>query len=193
MFLTVCLCLSVGTAAPLSEHLSVDTPDPEAMTNDLACYFGVDLDSKMDHLSSDYDHNQVFSKSRYAELVTKLVAKRDSGDAVVVELNLTTIANERWGIKAGFDVHLVVMYMNRASKWDKQLPAETRDMIYPQKTSCMSGLFKKNVFEKGFPNLPTVACGFNAAESNALANFSGWMVKENMDIFDKLFNSGSQQ
>ena len=175
--------------APLSEHLSVANPHPEEMTNDLACYFGVDLDTKMDHLSSDYDHNQVFSKSRYAELVTKLVAKRDSGDAVVVELNLTTVANERWGIKAGFDVHLVVMYMNRASKWDKQLPAETRDMIYPQKTSFISRLFGRNVFENGFPNLSTVACGYSAAESNALANFSGWMVRENMHIFDKFFKN----
>lgn len=143
----------------------------------------------MDHKSCNYYNNQVFAKSDYSKLVNKLVAKKKSGDAVVVELNLTTIANERWGIEAGFDVHLVVLYTHRASKWDKQLPKETYDLIYEGKTSFISRLFGEVAFSKGFPNLPTVTCGLIPAEVNALANFSGWMVKENMHIFDKLFDN----
>ena len=54
------------------------------------------------------------------------IAAQKAGRGAVASANVTTVANPWFGIEAGFKVWLTVVYLSRATEWEKDLPEAVR-------------------------------------------------------------------
>jgi hypothetical protein len=155
------------------------TFDPEAakVVEQLYVNFGYPTNS----LGYHYTHNQVFRKDRLLDVIRALVAMRDDGKPAVCRFNCEVLPNTWWGISGGFEVDVLLIYLDSASNFEAALPDDTK-----------AELAKKS--DGDFANFPIYSTvgnngssinelGLTACQVNLLAAQAEYSVCQNADVF----------
>jgi hypothetical protein len=130
-------------------NVETDEPNEKQITNDFSCFFGVFPD-KADYEYA-YERNQVFPRDDYVSVVKALQAAQSKGNGIVATFNLTTVANEWWGIPAGFTAEVTFVMLGRAHIWESQLSSEMRALVTP--TSPEAAADYSEVIDTGMSRL----------------------------------------
>ena len=114
---------------------------------------------------------------------------QSTGNGAVATVSLTTVANEWWGVPAGHDVNVTIVYLSRSKLWEDLLPNETRGHVVPTKDPDDP---TKTPTSGPFENFPHYSTGsqlhVTAQQSNLLADLCGWVVHANKDTFVRALN-----
>ena len=107
------------------------------------------------------------------------------GNGIIATFSLSTVANDWWGIKAGQQVEVTFVYLGRIYSWEKQLSQEMKDLVVPKDNS--TGDIKDGPF-RHFPHYATTGGLLNFEKSNLLADFTGWTILHNEEMFRKILS-----
>ncbi|KAH8051777.1 hypothetical protein JL722_10611 [Aureococcus anophagefferens] len=109
-------------------------------------------------------NNHVFDAEGLPRLVAALQAANATGSGAVASVNVTTVANELFGIEAGV-VDLTFVYLDLPRKWVDALPDETKAAIADDMPN--------------FPQFPTIThLDLSVAEVSLLSQLNSWVVRE---------------
>lgn len=110
-------------------------------------------------------NNHVFDAEGLPRLVAALQAANATGGGAVASVNVTTVANELFGIEAGRVVDLTFVYLDLPRKWVDALPDETKAAIADDMPN--------------FPQFPTIThLDLSVAEVSLLSQLNSWVVRE---------------
>ncbi|KAH8047778.1 hypothetical protein JL721_12087 [Aureococcus anophagefferens] len=110
-------------------------------------------------------NNHVFDAEGLPRLVAALQAANATGSGAVASVNVTTVANELFGIEAGRVVDLTFVYLDLPRKWVDALPDETKAAIADDMPN--------------FPQFPTIThLDLSVAEVSLLSQLNSWVVRE---------------
>ena len=187
----IILFINAGTPLKPSEDWDVDTDEHsnDQIDDNIQSFFGILMDNKEIYQRSyQQDRNHVFPQEEYSNLIHKLQSAQASGTGLIARMNLITIENEWWGIPAGFEVDVTFVYMGRLNIWEKSLSVDMQTRIIPTdgNPDDMSNTIDNGEF-KHYPHYQTAAGLLTYAQSNLLADMSGWSVLQNKDLFLDIF------
>lgn len=118
--------------------------------------------------SFDFSHNQVFATDRYSEVIATIRAEMEAGRAAKAQLNLVTVDNPYWGVRAGQRVRVCWIYLHAPTAWIDRLPEDTR-----------AELFNGTTFES-FPHYSTTKqFQLTYPQANLLAHMTSAVVIDN--------------
>lgn len=124
-----------------------------------------------------YRRNQVFDKADFDPVMDALNRSQVNGNIPIHLTTLTTVENQVYGVPAGHQVQVLFMVLGKATKFEEQLPDNTRQKMSDK-----------------FPHMPT-AVSMDQEHVNLLAAQMQWAVESNKDVFDRFFadqNSGQK-
>lgn len=112
------------------------------------------------------------------------------GKGIIVSANLTTVKNDWWGIPAGIQTEVTFVYLSRCFEWESRLSEEMKELLVPRKESDAADPAETigHGDFKDFPHYATAGANINYEKANALASLTGWTVKQNSDIFRRIFS-----
>lgn len=165
-----------STGTPLANRTVWDpatrTPTGEEVDGTFAILFGVDVDP-YSRVSWDYHRNQVFQQEDFAKFATKLQDAEAEGLGAVATMRLQTVRNNWYGIPAGQEVDLTVVYLSRVTAWEERLSDEVRQRVFPESGGQSSSW-------GGFPNVGT-SLMLGRRQVNLLATLVASAIKLNAD------------
>lgn len=187
----IVLFINAGTPMqPASSwNVETDAPDANQITDALSAFWGVlPVDKyKWQDRSYEYEKDQVFASSDWVPVVQKLQAVQAAGGGIVASFNLTTIANEWWGIPAGIEQQVTIVYLGRVTKWEDQLSKTMQELCVPHNPENIADTISHGPF-RHFPNYGTTGGGVNYERANLLADLTGYTVLNNAATFQQIFS-----
>ncbi|CAE7488334.1 unnamed protein product, partial [Symbiodinium sp. CCMP2456] len=126
----------------------------------------------------------VFERSQCLAFCRELKDLREQGKPVVVNKKLSVLPNAWWGIKGGYEVELVLVYLDQCRDFEAQLPTETREQI----AKGDQGAFAN------FPIYPVTRqneddmIGLTPQQAHLLAAQAEYSVRENEALLRKLLS-----
>jgi len=170
----------------LSTSYDYDTATPETfdpaaakVLEQLSDKFGYGKDSFSDQLTN----NQVFEKRALIELVRKLVALKKAGQPAVVRFSLEVLGNAWWGITGGRTVDILLMYLEKTSDFEAQLPADTQTALGSADGPFANYPIYDTLGENGLHDL----VGLTACQVNLLAAQAEYSVRYHSELFRNFF------
>ena len=169
-------------------------PTDKDIDNDLPAFFGIEVASAT---AAGYflELNTVFNGSDFARVASELQDAAGSagrGRGAVATTPLVTVANDWWGIPAGFQVNVTWIYLSRAREWEQQLSPEMfAAAVSPKDPNCTDPTVTPSKGDfKHFPHYSTeTQIEQSNQQANLLADLAGWTIKANADILFKVFDS----
>jgi len=156
-------------------------PTMEEIDDSIPAYFGIEVDNAT-KAGFFMIRNTIFPRSDFVKVVRALQEAQAKGRGAVVTTPLTTVANPVWKIPAGVETKITWVYTARAREWEKQLPQEVAKLAVshadPQGNN-ISALPEDGPLAS-FP-FYKLAWYLTPIQANMLADFSGWVVKENKE------------
>ncbi|HLT34776.1 MAG TPA: patatin-like phospholipase family protein [Enhygromyxa sp.] len=130
--------------------------------------------------------NQVFPTEEFAELVAALQAAKRAGDPLVVVREHQLLDNAWWRIRGGRKLRVAWVYLDRAARFEAELPDDTARAIraghrWPRIGPCQR-----------FPNYDTIDQNFlelvqlTPYQIRLLTQFCSWVVLERRDVLGEL-------
>lgn len=83
------------------------------------------------HLGSTYARNRYFSAGDFPAVIASLQAAQRTGRGAVATARIKTVENSWYGLQGGKEILLTIVYLSRASEWERQLPPEVRAEVVP--------------------------------------------------------------
>lgn len=123
----------------------------------------------------DYSHDQVFDRSAMPAVLCNLQQRKRVGEPTVSLQTLRVQSNDWWGIKGGFDLELLIVYLDECTDFDSSLPADTR------------GALQSDARLSRHPHYAT-ATYLEHPITSLLAAMSEYFVRQNADLFRSLLN-----
>jgi hypothetical protein len=174
----------INTSVKLNLHYDPETPPTlDDIDPNLPTLFG--------YPNEFSPFNQVFEKAGFAPLVRSLQAARLAGRSVIARTELTTVANQWWGLDGGHPVSILWVYNERVRDWEQRIPIASG---VPAAIEAGNAPTPHGPFV-GFPNYQV--SGQNAPGSialtteqiNLLGDVSCWNVTVNAEMFACLLAS----
>jgi hypothetical protein len=155
------------------------------MDDDIPAYFGIFVEKNKSETGTYINQNQIFATEKFAPLVRRFQEAQMAGRGIVVTETHTTVENKFWGVVAGIEVNITWVYLSRAAEWEaKLMDDDVKKHIIPRKNpedpsnTIASGPFKS------FPHYSTTELQLTNAQTNLLADLSGWVIEENRAEFE---------
>lgn len=157
-------------------------PDAANVVPQLQNVFGY----KTNSLGYHHTHNQVFSKDRLLDVVRTLVALRDEGSPAVCRFTCEVMSNTWWGISGGFEVDVLLIFLQSASKFEASLPDDTKAELAKKEDGAFANFpIYSTLGQNGVsPNY----LGLTACQVNLLAAQGEHSVTLNTDLFRDFFS-----
>jgi len=139
--------------------------------------------------ASWYTKNQVFDREELPPLLCELQKLKVAGKPAVHRSSHTVLPNSWWGIKGGYTVDIIYVYLDQIREFEDKLPADTRASLGPlnpqERTHWTSGEFAN------YPDYSTVLetgemseiTRLTSREVNLLAAQSEYAVRQNEQLF----------
>jgi hypothetical protein len=140
--------------------------------------------------SFDTSKLHVFNSADYIHVIKTLQQAQADGRGVLGTFNLTTVENKWWGIPAGFNTQLTIVYTNRVQGWEAQLSEEMYELVVPENEEDRDNMsidIKTGPFHD-FPHYLTSGADLNHERANLLADLHGWVVLENKELFQSILS-----
>lgn len=168
-----------------------DPPSGDQIDDGFQAYFGIvpPAPNKVVERSFQIEKNQVFATADYYPVVHAMQAAQAEGKGLVHSVNLTTVENAWWGVPAGITAEITFVYLSRLSQWEAQLSADMQARVVPQKgdPADMSNTIAHGPF-KHYPHYFTAGGLQTHQMTNLLADMSGWLIKENKELFERILS-----
>jgi len=119
-------------------------------------------------------HNQVFERSEILPIARDLFDHIQAGTPPVLRFKSNVLKNSWWGIEGGYEVEVLVVYLERSANFENALPEETREEL----AKGTDGVFG------GYPAFTTSMGGGTAPEYNLLAATAEYFVMQNRQVFE---------
>jgi len=160
---------------------TTETFDPAAAQVDqqLSDKFGYGKNS----FSGQLMNNQVFEKSALLPLVRQLVTLKAAGRPAVVHISLEVLGNSWWGIAGGRTVDILLVYLEKASGFEAQLPADTQTALHSADSPFANYPIYNTVGENGLQDF----VGLTACQVNLLAAQAEYSVRHHAELFREFF------
>jgi hypothetical protein len=152
-------------------------PDAANVVIQVQSIFGYNSDS----LGYHHTHNQVFSKDRLLDVVRTLVALRDGGSPALCRFTCEVLPNTWWGISGGFEVDVLLIYLDSSSKFEASLPDDTKAELAKQTDGAFANFPIYST--TGQNGMATNYLGLTACQINLLAAQGEYSVMQNSHIF----------
>lgn len=133
----------------------------------------------------DYEKNQVFPTERLADLAVALQDSYKLGMGAVATQKLTTIENKQFGIPAGFEATVTVVYLARGPAWEQRLIPEVQAQLPPPNASKYT---EESILFPGFP-LYATSLTLTTQQVNLLATYVHDVVMAHSDQFKDITQS----
>lgn len=179
----------VSTSSPLQNSTHWDPATDPLLVEDFdftaAAWFGqiaIDL-TKANVDAYDLNNSQVFEETEWLPFITALQVAQASGNGNVISMIHTTVANPKYGIVSGRRVKVVWAYLGRALGWEAMLSEEMKKYVVPETDPYNQAVTIQNGLFKNFPNYPTTFDSIDIKQGNLLADFTGWMIYKNYDLY----------
>ena len=105
------------------------------------------------------------------------------GTGAVARVNLTTVANEHWGLPGGLEVDLTWVYLSRCLEWERRLRPEVKAKVVPKHgVNDPMKRVQGGPFD-GFPHYPTGRLHYTPEQANLVAALGEWVVLANEPLF----------
>lgn len=131
----------------------------------------------------DLANSHVFEDSEWLEWVTAMQAAQAVGKGNVISMDHTTVHNEKYGIEAGFKVHVVWYMLGRNTAWEAKLSEDMYPRLVPENDAAN----QYNTIDAGdfrhFPGYSTALADQNIRQGNVLSDFTGWGVLQNQELY----------
>lgn len=166
-----------------------DPISEDQITKSIPAFFGLkelDKEPHWEDRSYELERDQVFRNEDYPVLIDKLQKAQAVGSGIIATMNLTTVANEWWGIPEGKTFSVTFSYMGRLQAWEQRLSPEMYKLVVPEDASDMAALKDSGPF-KHFPHYPTLGGLVDTERANLLADFTGFSVLDNEGLFREIF------
>eukprot|EP00435_Cladocopium_sp_Y103_P010533 s1902_g2.t1 len=144
-------------------------PHEAQVVDQVAAAFGYGLNDKDEGYF--YSKNQVFNKSELLPICRKLWNLKSQGKPCVLKETLEVLPNNYWGIVGGYEVSLVLVYLDQCTDFQKQLPEEVQQEI----AKGASGETTRNNKDDSL--------GLTTAQVNLLAAQGEYAVRQNAELF----------
>lgn len=119
-----------------------------------------------------YLHNQVFSRKNASKYSCELYSLVSKGDPAVISINETVLPNAWWGITGGFQIEVVLVYLEQCQDFEKELPKDTKAEL----AKGANGTFAHfPSYKTNFQNFPDII-GYSAPQVNLLAAQAEYVV-----------------
>jgi hypothetical protein len=184
---TIMAFVSSSTPLKNSTHWNPATDDltEDSIDFTVPAWFGqipIDLQVIWD-VGYDLPNSHIFAEDEWLPFITRLQAAQASGNGMVISMTHTTVTNSKYGIEAGRKVKVVWAYLGRATTWESQLNDQMQSLVVP----ATDPENQANTIEDGpfvsFPQYGTAVANVDIEKANLLADFTGWMVYQNQNIF----------
>jgi len=119
----------------------------------------------------DYRHNQVFKREDLWKVACLLQKEVDAGRPAVARTTLEVLPNAYWGLKGGYMVDNILVYLQTSREFNAQLPLETRMALHDGVN-----------FPPLFPYLHTTL-DLEARTINLIAAMTEYAVLQNADQY----------
>jgi len=154
----------------------------------LASYFGYNVIPDSDRIGYFLARNHCFQADAFPTLIHRLQLAQRSGQGAVAAVDVTTVRNDWAAVQAGRSKRLIVIYLGRCSQWEAMLAdSDLKRILIPPKLSDTTHIDSTKLVENQsrFDHFPHMAASgpfapsFDLASVDLLANFAGWVVKQN--------------
>jgi len=155
-------------------------PQEGGVVDQVFCTFGYDSSA----VGFFYANNQVFERSQCLAFCRELKDLKLRGKPVVVNKKLSVLPNAWWGIKGGYEVELVLVYLDQCRDFEAQLPTEMREEIAKEDQGAFAN----------FPIYPVTRqneddmIGLTPQQAHLLAAQAEYSVRENEALLRKLLS-----
>lgn len=129
--------------------------------------------------SQQLTKNQVFKKSALLNVVRQLVTLKEAGQPAVARFSLEVLENPWWGITGGRTVELLLVYLEKTSDFEAQLPADTQTALHSADGPFTDYPIYKTLGENGLHNF----VGLTACQVNLLAAQAEYTVRHHAELF----------
>merc|ERR1712216_725847 len=123
-----------------------------------------------------YNNTMVFPRETFPGVVAALQDSEASGKGAVTTVELTTVQNDRFGIQAGINAKITILYLAASAEWEGRLPPDVRAAL------------RTSRFHPDFPYYDTLHDHLSAEKVNLLATLTGWTAKVNADEFQDIIS-----
>jgi hypothetical protein len=182
----------VSTSVPMQNSTHWDPAAAYLSQDDIdftvPAWFGRIADdlSDVSKVSYDLENSHVFELSEWVPMAQALQKAQAAGTGNVASMVHTTVANEKYGIKAGKKVNVMWVYLGRCTEWEKQLSDDMYARVVPtEDPSNQASIIDSGMF-KNFPHYTTSLASNNIRRSNLLADLMGWVIYQNADKLDEI-------
>lgn len=152
-------------------------PYEAQVVDQVAAAFGYGLCNKDEGYF--YSNNQVFKKTELLPICRKLWNLKSQGKPCVLKETLEVLSNNYWGIVGGYEVSLVLVYLDQCTDFQKQLPEEVQQEI----AKGAGGAFENFPIYKTTGNNKDDRLGLTTAQVNLLAAQGEYAVRQNAELF----------
>lgn len=184
----------VSSSVPLQGSDNWDPTVGELSKDDIdftvPAWFGqiaTDLND-IDRSSFDLENSQVFPESDYVPFIKGLQAAQKVGKGNIYIHRHTTVANAKYGIKAGQEVEMVWIYHGRCFEWESRLSDDMYDRVTPRRNKDDPANTVSSGDFEDFPHFSTGVNGRNFEQANLLADLTGWIIHENMNVMNSFLH-----
>jgi len=162
-------------------HPYLRLPNAKDIDYSVACLFGVQ--SIIPPIGEDFTHDQVFHYTDFARVVSAMQRTQAKGRGIVTTVKLKTVHNKWWGIKAGHEVRLTMVYMSRAYEWEAKLQPNVAAQVAPQRGLQLPTALPSNGTFKDFPHPSITNLHLTHSMANMLSDLAWWVVVNNEKVF----------
>ena len=170
------------------ENVTQENFDPEAalVIDQLFSAFGYGTNDEA--AGFFYGHNQVFEKTLLLPIVQRIARLKKAGKPAVIKETLEVQQNKYWGIRGGYRVSLVLIYLETVSDFQEQLPEETRQDI----SKGADGAFANYPIYLTNNNNGVDTLDLTSAQVNLLAAQGEYTVLQSEDLIRQLVQAAGK-
>jgi len=153
---------------------------PVKITNQLSDKFGFGISAPTGYLLN----NKVFHSAHLAEVGCELQQKKQKLFPAVLRKKMTVLPNSWWGIKGGYQVDMLFVYLERSKRFEAHIKDQKLKYEIEKGAQGKGGLFNhypffKTTFQNGVPEL----IQYTNEQVNLLAALGEYYVKHNKNLF----------
>ncbi|CAE7202237.1 unnamed protein product [Symbiodinium pilosum] len=130
-------------------------------------------------------HKRVFEKDKLLPFMQKVLALKEAGQPAVVKEELMVQPNTWWGVKGGYKLEFIILYLETSTDFQQALPQETQQNI----AEGSKGLFVNYpIYSTTGNNGDTDPLGLTPAQVNLLAAQGEYSVMQNRQMFESFLS-----
>ncbi|KAI8463374.1 MAG: hypothetical protein J3K34DRAFT_444183 [Monoraphidium minutum] len=134
------------------------------------------------------DFMQIFPVDGYQKLYAAMAKSYRAGRGSSYRATYAVQSNAHKGVVGGWEVDVLWVFNNRLNSWERQLPAETRDMINANREGTAKGAQRKAEL-KNFPYVSTFDANYSPELVTLMSQLASWEIMESKAVIAEMMGT----